>query len=81
MVFIFLLVSCQSSRIKVTFEWESVTSLDLAGYKIHYKTSFSGPPYDGKGLAGGDSPIVVPLGRLKNQNDPRFSSKLNVPRW
>ena len=51
MVFIFLLVSCQSSRIKVTFEWESVTSLDLAGYKIHYKTSFSGPPYDGKGLA------------------------------
>jgi hypothetical protein len=50
-VFIFLLVSCQSSRIKVTFEWESVTSLDLAGYKIHYKTSFSGPPYDGKGLA------------------------------
>ena len=73
LVFVFLLGSCQSRRIKVTFEWEPLTSLDLAGYKIYYKTSSSGPPYDGKGLAEGDSPIVVPLGRLKNPNDPRFT--------
>jgi hypothetical protein len=72
-VLVFLMASCQSSRIKVTFEWEPLASLDLAGYKIYYKTSFSGPPYDGKGLAEGDSPIVVPLGRLKNPNDPRFT--------
>ena len=72
-VFVFLVASCQSSRTKVTFEWKPVISLDLAGYKIHYKTNSSGPPYDGKGLAEGDSPIVVPLRRLKNPNDPRFT--------
>ena len=71
--FVFLVASCQSNRTKVTFEWKPVTSLDLAGYKIYYKTNSSGPPYDGKGLAEGDSPIVVPLRRLKNQNDPRFT--------
>ena len=71
--FVFLVASCQSSRTKVTFEWKPVTSLDLAGYKIHYKTNSSGPPYDGKGLAEGDSPIIVPLRRLKNPNDPRFT--------
>ena len=71
--FVFLVASCQSSRTKVTFEWKPVISLDLAGYKIHYKTNSSGPPYDGKGLAEGDSPIVVPLRRLKNPNDPRFT--------
>jgi hypothetical protein len=72
-VFVFLVASCQSSRTKVTFEWKPVISLDLAGYKIHYKTNSSGPPYDGKGLAEGDSPIVVPLRRLKNPNEPRFT--------
>ena len=72
-VFVFLVASCQSSRTKVTFEWKPVISLDLAGYKIHYKTNSSGAPYDGKGLAEGDSPIVVPLRRLKNPNDPRFT--------
>jgi hypothetical protein len=72
-VFVFLVASCQSSRTKVTFEWKPVISLDLAGYKIHYKTNSSGPPYDGKGLAEGDSPIVVPLRRLKNPNYPRFT--------
>ena len=73
LVFVFLLASCQSSGVKVTFEWEPVISLDLAGYKIYYRTSFSGPPYDGKGLSEGDSPIVVPLSRLKNPNHPRFT--------
>lgn len=73
LVFLFLLASYQSSRTKVTFEWKPVISLDLAGYKIHYKTNSSGPPYDGKGLAEGDSPIIVPLRRLKNPNDPRFT--------
>ena len=72
-VFVFLLASCQISRTKVTFEWKPVISLDLAGYKIYYKTSSPGPPYDGKGLAEGNSPIVVPLSRLKNPNDPRFT--------
>ena len=72
-VFVFLLASCQSSRTKVTFEWKPVISLDLAGYKIYYKTTSPGPPYDGKGLAEGDSPIFVPLRRLKNPNDPRFT--------
>ena len=72
-IFVFLLSSCQSSRTEVTFKWKPLISLDLAGYKIYYKTSSPGPPYDGKGLAEGNSPIVVPLSRLKDANDPKFT--------
>jgi len=73
LVFVFLVASCHSGRTTVTFEWEPVTSLDLAGYKIYYKTSSPGPLYDGKGLARGNSKIVVPLSRVKNRNDPELA--------
>jgi len=44
---------------EVTLAWDPNTAQDLAGYKIYYKTEFSGPPYNGTGFTEGDSPIDV----------------------
>ena len=44
---------------EVTLAWDPNTESDLAGYKICYKTEFSGPPYNGTGVTEGDSPIDV----------------------
>jgi hypothetical protein len=44
---------------EVTLAWDPNTAQDLAGYKIYYKTEFSGPPYNGTGVTEGDSPIDV----------------------
>lgn len=42
----------------VTLEWDANSETDLVGYRIYYDTG-SGPPYEGTGAAGGDSPIDV----------------------
>ena len=39
--------------------WDANTESDVIGYKIYYKFGTSGPPYDGTGLAIGNSPIDV----------------------
>jgi hypothetical protein len=44
---------------EVTMAWDPNTEPDLAGYKIYYKTEFSGPPYNGTGFIEGDSPIDI----------------------
>ena len=44
---------------EVTLAWDPNTAQDLAGYKIYYKTEYSGPPYNGTGVTEGDSPIDV----------------------
>jgi len=41
----------------VTLAWKA--SPGAAGYKIHYKTGSSGPPYNGTGATKGISPTVV----------------------
>jgi len=51
---------------KVTLNWDPNSEPDLGGYKIYYKiqdpvSSVTGPPYDGKGAIGGDSPISVQI--------------------
>ena len=40
-------------------EWDANSETNLAGYEVYYDTDGSGPPYDGKGQAEGDSPIDV----------------------
>ena len=46
-----------ASALDVTLAWDPDQIAD--GYKVHYKSGSSGPPYDGTGAAEGDSPIDV----------------------
>ena len=41
--------------------WEAPDAADLAGYRLYYDTDGTYPPFDGKGLPQGDSPIAVGL--------------------
>ena len=55
-----------------TLRWDPNLEEDLAGYKIYYKEKFYGEPYDGKGAAQGDSPIIVPLALLQDPDNPQY---------
>jgi hypothetical protein len=57
----------------ITLAWSSSSGSLPAGYKIYYKIDSTVPPYDGKGLAEGDSPIVIPLDMFKNPHNPEFT--------
>lgn len=61
------------STIDITLAWDASTSTNLAGYKIYYKVDSLGTSYDGKGLKEGDSPIVIPLAKLNDIRNPRFT--------
>jgi len=65
--------TAQGNGPSVTLGWSANSEPGLAGYKIYYKTEFKTPPYDGKGLNEGDSPINVPLTSLKNPTSPVFT--------
>ena len=65
--------TAQSNGPSVTLGWSANSEPGLAGYKIYYKTESKTPPYDGKGLTEGDSPIVLPLEKLDNPNNPEFT--------
>lgn len=59
---IIVLVLCfayPANGIDITLEWRPNVEPDLSGYKIYYKTGFSGPPYNGWGALEGDSPIEI----------------------
>lgn len=71
---------CDSTQVhaqEVTLTWDSHSGPGLAGYKIYYKTCDKyprlGPPYNGTGIIEGDSPILVPLGKLKDPDNPQFT--------
>jgi hypothetical protein len=71
---------CDSTQVhaqEVTLTWDSHSGPGLAGYKIYYKTCNEyprlGPPYTGTGIVEGDSPILVPLGKLKDPHNPEFT--------
>jgi hypothetical protein len=77
-------VSCQSTKrnfhnsfdvtaSEITLTWEAASGSDTAGYKIYYKSDSPAPPYDGTELAEGNSPILVPLSKLKNPINPEFT--------
>jgi hypothetical protein len=50
----------------VTLAWDANTEPDIAGYKLYYKTTSSGPPYNGTGATEGSSPIDVLLAHDEN---------------
>jgi hypothetical protein len=61
------------SAIDITLQWDASTSANVAGYKIYYKVDSPEGSYDGKGLKEGDSPIVIPLAKLNDIRNPRFT--------
>ncbi len=52
-----MLVSATDTAI--TLRWPANTGYQLGGYKVHYDSDRSGPPYSGTGAEGGSSPIDV----------------------
>ena len=86
LVFLGLLISCQAhipgmkiewktiqgGVSEVTLRWDANTEAHLAGYKIYYSIGSPGPPFNGTGLAEGDSPILIPLKGLNNPENPEF---------
>jgi len=57
---------------QVTLAWDPNTEVHLAGYRIYYKMSTPGAPYDGAGANEGDSPIDVPLALLTDKDYPEY---------
>jgi len=57
---------------EVTLQWDPNTESDLAGYKIYYDTN-SGAPYEGNASDQGESPIVVAIEDLSDENQPQYT--------
>ncbi len=53
----------------ITLRWAPNTEPDLAGYKIYYKSGFSGAPYDGTDIYQGSSPISL---TIDDPSDPNY---------
>ena len=58
---------------EVTILWDKVFEWELEGYKVYYKRSASGEPYDGQDAVEGPSPIILPLTELSSENEPWFT--------
>ena len=71
-VMLFLVLLSGAAAADFILKWDPHPEADLAGYKIYYKEKFYGEPYDGKGAAQGDSPIIVPLALLQDPDNPQY---------
>jgi hypothetical protein len=59
---------------EATLAWDANPSSEqVTSYAIYYKTTFSGPPYDGKGASEGNSPIIVPISALSDPQFPQYT--------
>ena len=56
-----------------TLQWSANTEPDIAGYKIYYKTGYTGPVYDGIGATEGDSPVIVTIQELYDADQPEYT--------
>ena len=57
----------------ITLVWDANSEVNLAGYRIYYKTGKSGPPYDGEGASEGDSPMSVAVEEFNNPSSPQYT--------
>jgi hypothetical protein len=58
---------------QVQLAWDANSESDLQGYKIYYKTGFSGTPYDGSGADQGPSGVALPLSGMADPENPVFT--------
>jgi len=77
LIFAALLIVTSAHAADLTLAWDANSEASLAGYRLHYKrvadTAAGGAPYDGVGIAEGDSPISYPLADLDDPQNPRVS--------
>lgn len=52
-----------------TLKWDGVDE-EITGWKLYYDTDGPGPPYEGTGLAAGDSPVDIPIEMLDDPMNP-----------
>ena len=73
-VFVFITtVSVSAQTNSITLAWSPNDPAEqVTEYRLYYKTSYSGPPYTGTGIDQGDSPIIIRVNNLVNENNPRF---------
>jgi hypothetical protein len=69
-----LLPPTTASAVDITLKWDAVyqSGVEVAGYKMYYKSGSGGPPYDGTGGNGGSSPIDIPIASLANPDLPEL---------
>ena len=65
-------VSSQTNDITVTWD-PNDPSEQVSEYRLYYKTDTSGPPYNGTGLYQGDSPIIILVNNLADEDNPLYS--------
>ncbi len=57
----------------ITLAWApNAPSEQVTQYRLYYKTGPPGQPYKGTGLDQGNSPIIIRVADLADENNPRF---------
>lgn len=73
-VILALIFSVTSSHAAaVILQWEAIPDSGIEGYKVYYKTSSSGTPYNGRGAYQGRSPVTVHVKDLYDPSHPEYT--------
>ena len=67
-IFFFLALG-QSYALDVTLQWDSNNKPDLAGYRVYYKTGYSGEFYEGTGAKVGGVTVASPIDMSLDQDE------------
>ena len=73
-IFVFITtVSVSAQADSITLAWSPNDPAEqVTEYRLYYKTGYSGQPYTGAGIDQGDSPIIIRVNDLVNENYPRL---------
>lgn len=74
---VFLMVTCLAFAVAnaadVTLAWDANSEQNLAGYKLYYDGDSDTEMYQGLGAVEGDSPIVIDVEDLADEDAPSFT--------
>lgn len=71
-VFITTTATVSAQARSITLAWDPNNPAEhVTEYRLYYKIGYSGPPYTGTGIDQGDSPIIIRVNNLVNENNPR----------
>ena len=79
-VFITTAVTVSAQANSIILAWDPNNPAEqVTEYRIYYKTGASGPPYQGTGIDQGNSPIIIRVRDLANENMPRVNLSGLIP--